>query len=818
MLLPNMLQHDRFARSPNHMQLRSRLPSGTISKEYRTMTSDVLTFHRIAALDGGIWKNFKCSKGSVLHKNCLIYGPNGSGKTTLSRMFSSIQRQELEEGLPSNTNFKVVLSNGSEVTQALSSKPFGNNLLVYNSDFIRRNIRWDDCNADGIAYLSEEKIEIKDQFEENEANISELSDQLDVLATENGKADKDIKGFTSGLAKEIREIPGVEMYTQRYDAKKIISAYQSDTYGSDFQLNEDERSYAIREVGQGKSFGHIEVSKTIPDQVWEWFDSGVSMVSESFERSFIKDLENHSEALTRLGWLVEYHDSNRLDDCLLCGNPFSEDRRRILREWFNESWRSLLDRYIVHRNVGAQYEENINQVLPSIPQTGVIIEAKREEYDIAMHEYISIVKDITLRVKMLIEQLEVRAENPVKDIIVAQTLNDSSLLELKQRYINCQKTITAFIEAHNNAVERRDENMKAAFERLEKHKLAENQVRWKSLTDEKKLVEEKSASAREKLSKLVLRREELKSKLFNHGKGADLLNRTIHDYLGHDEIKLVAEEGGYKLQRSGGEDARELSEGEKSAIAFSYFLTLLEGEGRNLKDLVVVIDDPVSSLDSVARTQAFSLIIRKTKKCAQTIVLTHSIEFMNMIKRRFQSQYTQECEEPEATLLHLSYRDTESGATRSVDLQNMHPLLVDYESEYHYLFSIIYEVQHSSENIDLFKLPNVTRKLLEMFTSVCSPDKVTFAEALMDHQEKVKDRVDIRALERLVQIESHGKMEGLSSFPVLTLEHARAAAIQALEFMKVVSNDHYKRMVRMYKRHKKKEREKEEGKTALDDA
>lgn len=64
----------------------------------------------------------------------------------------------------------------------------------------------------------------------------------------------------------------------------------------------------------------------------------------------------------------------------------------------------------------------------------------------------------------------------------------------------------------------------------------------------------------------------------------------------------------------------------------------------------------------------------------------------------------------------------------------------------------------------------------------------------MDHHEDVKDKIDVRALERLVQIESHGTIDGLSTLPELTLEEAIRAAEAGMTFIKEISREHYKKM------------------------
>lgn len=124
----------------------------------------------------------------------------------------------------------------------------------------------------------------------------------------------------------------------------------------------------------------------------------------------------------------------------------------------------------------------------------------------------------------------------------------------------------------------------------------------------------------------------------------------------------------------------------------------------------------------------------------------------------------------------------------------MHEFLAKYDSEYHYLFSMVQDATQKQTTDCLFLLPNATRKLLEMFSTFCSPGQSNFAGALMDDHNAVKEKLDIRALERLVQIESHGTIDGLGSLPDLTLEEALRASEAATSFIKEVGKDHFKKI------------------------
>lgn len=117
------------------------------------------------------------------------------------------------------------------------------------------------------------------------------------------------------------------------------------------------------------------------------------------------------------------------------------------------------------------------------------------------------------------------------------------------------------------------------------------------------------------------------------------INKILKDF-GFRSFSLdpACADNSYRLIRSDGTDAKAtLSEGEKTFVTFLYFYHLLRGSvtasGINT-DRIVVIDDPVSSLDSDVLFIVSSLIKKlfhevrqKGSNLKQVFVLTHNVHF-----------------------------------------------------------------------------------------------------------------------------------------------------------------------------------------------
>lgn len=72
------------------------------------------------------------------------------------------------------------------------------------------------------------------------------------------------------------------------------------------------------------------------------------------------------------------------------------------------------------------------------------------------------------------------------------------------------------------------------------------------------------------------------------------------------------------------------SEGDKSSLAFAFFLAKLEHD-KDINQKIVVIDDPITSLDIHRKNCTKDEILQVVKKSKQVIILSHDVDFLRMI-------------------------------------------------------------------------------------------------------------------------------------------------------------------------------------------
>jgi len=73
-----------------------------------------------------------------------------------------------------------------------------------------------------------------------------------------------------------------------------------------------------------------------------------------------------------------------------------------------------------------------------------------------------------------------------------------------------------------------------------------------------------------------------------------------------------------------------LSEGDKSTLAFAFFIALLE-EIPGLDNQILILDDPLSSLDETRREATARVLLELSPKLNQLCVFTHKKDFLRMV-------------------------------------------------------------------------------------------------------------------------------------------------------------------------------------------
>lgn len=257
-------------------------------------------------------------------------------------------------------------------------------------------------------------------------------------------------------------------------------------------------------------------------------------------------------------------------------------------------------------------------------------------------------------------------------------------------------------------------------------------------------------------------------------KGVDASIDAINDRLksmGISAFSIQREEGQdrmYCLQRPGVHDCstQSLSEGEKTLIAFLYFMEVLKGshdEDENVdpKKTIAIIDDPISSLSQNYVYDIATMIHRelanpddRPQRVKQVIVLTHNLFFFHELVR----QYTKNLEKAANKCGLLRVVKNEYSQVEALDPTK---LLNDYDVWWH----ILNDAKAGKAPTQV--VPNAMRNILEQF--------FTFTMGESDFPKAIKRLADVDtsskyiALDRFMDRGSH--RDGINGPPVDWVEY-----------------------------------------------
>jgi wobble nucleotide-excising tRNase len=285
------------------------------------------------------------------------------------------------------------------------------------------------------------------------------------------------------------------------------------------------------------------------------------------------------------------------------------------------------------------------------------------------------------------------------------------------------EAINTVIDAHNQRTIAFEMNRDEALLALEKH-FAAYFVMEEKYNETKKEVETLELTIddqSQKLCELEAEIEKLERDLSDAAMGSERINELLLAYFGKNDLRVtVSTEKRFQIVR-GTNVAKNLSEGERTAIAFAYFITRVQDGQHPLADTRIVIDDPISSLDANHLFNTYALIKTQLAGCCQLFLSTHSFEFFNLIR-----EWAVDAEGSKK----LSASSTKWGVflvKRTDDgeavLEPIPKELLKFKSEYHFLFSTLYQFDHSGAGDfeGLLSLPNVVRRFMEAFGGIMIP-------------------------------------------------------------------------------------------------
>ncbi|WRA97948.1 AAA family ATPase [Helicobacter pylori] len=607
--------------------------------------------------------------GEFKHYN-VIFGNNGCGKTSLTRAFELLipKNKHIEKYRTISTDespsIEFECEKGSYKIEPNSDIGVPFKVEIYNSDFLHNNVplnsefglkKLDDGTIilEG-SVLGEETKEInqlKDFREKVEKRQKKIKDENDTENTLIAKQESEIKKYDEEIEKIRKEMTSKTIQialdeigiSNFYKVSKDKFKYQEDALtnlGKDFNdLNEAMKKFdGLKEMELPKD------DQTIKDKLEFLFsfdiDKKAGQVSEKIKEHISKVGREFIEKGVKL-------QKEMLDNtCPFCTQTILNGIIQDYTSYFNKSVETFnqcsLEMSGTLKNILDQW--NIKEILQSF-----------EKFEPFMKKDFSKNKE---SLKNALKQIEVLLEKLQKEVDKKEgAKNKEEFQKIDKKLLEIQKNIQQYVDETRNILNQK----KKQEERLKELKTELKEARIKKAKHDSYDWQKIKKEAEIKLSVLnrgykrlncLLEKIDNKLKKLNEQKRPDI--EAINSYLKalnlpkyslHEDYRIVLNSD--VLENSKAEMI--LSDGEKTTLAFAYFLARLKlfYKKENLKNLVVVIDDPISSLDE-QRIYNTSYIVAKINQelagealkdedKAQVFVLTHNHTFMarliNMVGR-----------------------------------------------------------------------------------------------------------------------------------------------------------------------------------------
>lgn len=689
----------------------------------------------------GIGKDFKEENVNI------FYGRNYSGKSTYSKIFQSIELKKLPENYD-NIDYEIKLANNSIIKSSdIENKPLPIDCKVFNQQFVNDNLQLHTDNKINSFQISVgtdtnkilqkiKKIQLDELNPKNEELLKieeSLTDAISKLDIKQKKFDSHLRRIASNIRNQ--KNPSV-ITGKRYDINDL--KYEFKNSSSHFPIIPSEDSIEYKELNrkleQAKSKileNNIEKPQKINilDSISNFNFNSFLVETKNLLSKVVKVsniLDEYKNDPDKINWIkqgIEIHGETP-ETCIFCGNTinktliinltlaFSEELKLLEAELENKKAileiqiKRLLsiktinkDEYFKHfsediENINKDIKTNINNNVNTLKNIQLqIINKQRDIFskilieNLTWKDFSGIQKEIDILYNKTIAEIEqfdniklecmsfIRRVNITKELSVVEFNNLSEEIQHLQNTINILKNSKGIKESIINEIQ-------------EKIKILENSL--KSETE-----------------------------------AINRINTILYNSLFHSEISLKSiddNKGIYFEVHRNNKKAYNLSEGEKSLIAFSYYIAKLETLTiEEKKKTILFIDDPISSLDENNIFYIYNIIfcLLDKKEFLQYFLSTHNLDFL---------KYTNRFSSKKDYYLIEKIKTAEDIPAKShiVPLPKHLSMKV---TEFVFLFEQIYRVATEEENENNFHIfynfPNNARKFIETLLYFKYPDYKT---------------------------------------------------------------------------------------------
>ncbi|GAA8771529.1 AAA family ATPase [Helicobacter pylori] len=769
----------------------------------------------------------------------VIFGNNGCGKTSLTRAFELLisKNKCIEKYRTISTaespSIEFECKDGSykiEPNSNIGAPSF--KVEIYNSDFLHNNAPFNSEFGlkkldDGIiilesSVLGEETKEInqlkncKEKVEKRQKKIKDENSAETLSAKQESeikKYDEEIEKIRKKVTSKTIQITLDEIKINNIcEVSKNKFKVQEDAL-TNLEKDFDELDEAMKKFDDLKEMELPKDYQTIKDKLESLFSFDIDKEAGQVSEEIKEHMSKVGREFIEKG--IELQKKMPDNACPFCTQEITNNIIQVYTSYFNKSIEQFnQDSLEVSGTLKKILEQwNIKEILQSF-----------ERFEPFMKKDFSTnkesLKNALDQIKALLEKLqkEVGKKEGAKNEKEFQE-TDKKLSENYEKFQKC-------VDETRNILKQKKEQK----ERLEKLKTELKEARIKKAKHDSYDWQKSKEEVERKLSVLNCRHERLNrllEKINKKLKGLYDQKRpdieTINNYLKALNLPKYSLDKDYRIVLNS--DALEnseakiiLSDGEKTTLAFAYFLARLKlfYKKEDLKNLVVVIDDPISSLDEQRIYNTTCLVAKINQELAreklsneenkaQVFVLTHNHTFMarliNMIGKharylqleRHQGQLKIVCKDKANgyfdTFYLLLFKEVYEFAKRET-VQDDFNEAINYGNKVRILLESFLKINF----IDSFLGEDKTfkkEKIEKLIETADNQVRLSFSNLPFSNEHSIKDKDALTekflSIIKGLHLESHGSVADVFNPYKISLKDVQKFARIAINAMKILN-------------------------------
>ncbi|WP_120988887.1 AAA family ATPase [Helicobacter pylori] len=592
----------------------------------------------------------------------VIFGNNGCGKTSLTRAFELlISKNKHIEKYRTISTASTAESPSIEFAckdESYKIEPNSNigvpsfKVEIYNSDFLHNNTPFN--SEFGLKKLDDGTIILEGSV------LGEETKEINQLKDFRGKVEKrqkKIKDENSAETLTAKQESEIKKYNEEIEKiRKKVTSRTIQITPNEIEINDFCKVSKNHFKYQEDVLMNLEKDFNELDEAMKKFDDLKEMeLPKDYQRDKLKSLfsfdidkeagqvsEKIKEHISKVGREfiekgIKLQKEMPNNACPFCTQKITNNIIQAYTSYFNKSIESFnqnsLNMSEILKNTLNQW--NIKKILQSFERFEPFMKKDFSKNKESLENKLK-------QIKALLEELQ-------KEVDKKEGVNNKEKFQkIDKELLEIQENIQKHVGKTRNILNQKKEQE----EKLKEWKTKLKEARIKKAKHDSYDWQKSKEEAERKLSVLNRRHERLnrllekidnKLKELNDQKRPDI--KIINNYLKALNLPKYSLDKDYRIVLNS--DALENSEaemilsgGEKTTLAFAYFLARLKlfYKKEDLKDLVVVIDDPISSLDEQRIYNTSDIVAKINQELAgealkdedkvQVFVLTHNHTFM----------------------------------------------------------------------------------------------------------------------------------------------------------------------------------------------